>query len=349
MLTDRQMLILQAIIDHYTQYDEPVGSKTLSANTAINASSATIRNEMAKLEMLHFISKTHSSSGRVPAEAGYRYYVNYIMPKFGGLIDYGLTEEEQAMVKEIFTDPYVELEEVITQSVETLAQLSENIVIALGPSALNQRLAQFQVVPLSADKGMAILVTDMGTVENQVFTLSKGFSWQVLENFVKVMNSDLIHLPLPQVIKQLRTTYLELSPDEDKQMSTSLVERLVNKIDGERVIISGHQLLYHHLSEAEDFKQINILNHVLDNQQLLIDLMSELDSGIQIKIGNELAHPNLKNMSLMTANIGGSKQTQQLTFALLGPENMPYLKMAQYIHGIRKELNKFMGEYQNNN
>ncbi|MGG3846763.1 heat-inducible transcriptional repressor HrcA, partial [Aeribacillus composti] len=79
MLTDRQLLILQIIIDDFIQYAQPVGSRSLSKKESITFSSATIRNEMADLEELGLIEKTHTSSGRVPSEKGYRYYVDHLL------------------------------------------------------------------------------------------------------------------------------------------------------------------------------------------------------------------------------------------------------------------------------
>lgn len=342
MLTDRQMLILQAIIDHYTQHDEPIGSKTLAQRASIDASSATIRNEMAKLEHMNLIGKTHSSSGRVPMEAGYRYYINYIMPKFGGLIDYGLSDREQEMLHEIFRNPYAEIDEIVAKSAETLAILSQNVVIALGPASLTQKLAGFKIVPLSDEKGMAILVTDVGAVETQVFTLANTMSWQMLDDLVDIMNDQLIGLALPSVLQRLQTDYMVFY----KHDTDSLVDHLVNKIDGDRLIVSGRQILYQHLSEADDIEQINAVNAILDDHDLIIDLINELDQGIQVRVGGELAHPQLKNMSLMTSSLGRHSQANDLVFALLGPENMPYLKMAQLIHGVRRELNAYLDKNQ---
>ena len=346
MLTDRQMLILQAIIDHYTTYEEPVGSKTLAKMPTIEASSATVRNEMARLEALDLISKTHSSSGRIPVEAGYRYYINHIMPKYGGLIDSGLTDTEQEMVHEIFSDPYAELKDIITKSAETLALLSQNVVMALGPEALTQRLAGFKIVQLTRDRGMAILITHLGRVEDFVFTIPKQVSWDTLEELVNVINAEMLQLPLSTVIQRLQTETIDIMNLDKHPNNRSLVNHLVKKIDGERLVISGRQLLYQQLSSSEDFKEIHSLNEVLNNHQLLIDLMSERNKGIQVRIGKELEQPKLENMSLMTANIGTDQNDHDLIFAVLGPENMPYLKMVQLVHGIRSELNRFLDDYQ---
>ena len=79
MLTDRQLLILQVIVDDFIQSAQPVGSRSLAKKEEISFSSATIRNEMADLEELGFIEKTHTSSGRIPSEKGYRYYVDHLL------------------------------------------------------------------------------------------------------------------------------------------------------------------------------------------------------------------------------------------------------------------------------
>ena len=101
MLTDRQLLILQVIVDDFIQNAQPVGSRSLAKKDGISFSSATIRNEMADLEELGFIEKTHTSSGRIPSEKGYRYYVDHL------LAPQKLEHQDIHKIKSIFAEQYL--------------------------------------------------------------------------------------------------------------------------------------------------------------------------------------------------------------------------------------------------
>ena len=117
MLTDRQLLVLQVIIDDFIHSAQPVGSRSLAKKDEITFSSATIRNDMADLEDLGFIEKTHSSSGRVPSEKGYRYYVDHL------LSPQRLTKTEVTQIKSIYAEKIFELEKVVQKSAQILSEI----------------------------------------------------------------------------------------------------------------------------------------------------------------------------------------------------------------------------------
>lgn len=115
MLTDRQLLILQAIIDDFIRSAQPVGSRSLSKKSEIHFSSATIRNEMADLEELGFLEKTHTSSGRIPSEKGYRYYVDHLLhPE-------KLNKQDIMTIRSIFAERIYEMERIVQKSAKILS------------------------------------------------------------------------------------------------------------------------------------------------------------------------------------------------------------------------------------
>ena len=125
MLTERQLLILQTIVDDFIGSAQPVGSRTLAKKDEITFSSATIRNEMADLEELGFIEKTHSSSGRVPSEKGYRFYVDHL------LAPQNLPTDEIVQIKDLFTERIFEAEKIAQQSAQILSELTNYTAIVL--------------------------------------------------------------------------------------------------------------------------------------------------------------------------------------------------------------------------
>lgn len=341
------MLILQAIIDSYIATEIPVGSKTLSMFPEISASSATIRNEMAILEAQKLISKTHTSSGRVPAELGYRYYFNHVLPKYGGLIDNGLNDEEQATVKNIFAAPYLELADIIIKSAEAMAELTQYVAITVGPQIESHRLAGFRLVPVTDNKVMAILVTDQGIVKNQVFVLQNMIQDEALDKLARIVNKELIGLPLPIVSQRLQTDFNKYLDESIQELihQGSLIDRLLDKMEADRLNIRGQQHLMHYFSQIDEFEQIDRLNLLLHDPKQIAALIRTTNPGIDIKIGKELNSSRLENMSLMVTSIGEAHANNQITFAILGPENMSYVRMAQVFQNIRGEMLKYIAEY----
>ena len=113
MLTERQMLVLQVIIDEFIETAHPVGSRVIAKKGMIPYSAATIRNDMADLEEKGFLEKTHSSSGRIPSEKGYRYYVDHIIATLSG-------NSDKNVIKDIIQDGFFEFEQIVQLSAEVL-------------------------------------------------------------------------------------------------------------------------------------------------------------------------------------------------------------------------------------
>ena len=186
MLTKRQNDILRLIIQHYTSSGVPVGSKTLMSE-GVKASSATIRNDMKALEDEGLLS---SSSGRIPSALGYRYYVDHLLKPAR------VAEDDLLLIRQSLGREFHEINEIIKQSAEILSELTSYTTFSLGPEIKDRRLTGFRIVPLNNRQIIAIVVTDMGNVESQVFTLPEYMGSQELEKMVQIVNDRLVGDPL---------------------------------------------------------------------------------------------------------------------------------------------------------
>ena len=156
MLSGRQEKLLKLIVENYIKMVKPVGSKALCKS--LNCSSATIRNEMAVLESLGLLEKTHISSGRIPSDKGYRYYVDNIMkPK-------ELNGEDMLKLQTIFKNTSLILDDYITKSVEIVSEMTNLTAVVLGKSSSDNRLKKVEVVPLEEGKILTMVITDKGGV-----------------------------------------------------------------------------------------------------------------------------------------------------------------------------------------
>ena len=204
MLTERQLLILEAIIRDYTNEGQPIGSKRLEQQLPIHASSATIRNEMAALEKLSLIAKEHSSSGRIPSERGYRYYVDHIMKP--AKIDRDAVQN----IRQSFGNEFQKVDEIVATSARILSDLTQYTAISLKPEAADIRLEGFRMVPIGDRQVMVILVTSDGTVESQMYNLPAGIHGDELESVIRVINDKVVGLSLNQVVPSCMNACLSL-------------------------------------------------------------------------------------------------------------------------------------------
>src|SRR5690554_2550357 len=154
MLSSRQKLILKAIIDIHSETGEPVGSKTLMELPYLNYSSATLRYDMAVLEELGYLEKTHTSSGRIPSERGYRYYVEHLVTR-----DNKITEVFP-LIDEVFSKKALGREHRIKEALKLLTDLTNYTAVAVGPDILQSHIKRIEMVPLGLKDAVMLIVTD---------------------------------------------------------------------------------------------------------------------------------------------------------------------------------------------
>ena len=162
MLTNRQISIFKAIVDEFTRTAEPVGSKRLMDLLEFTCSSATIRNEMAALEDVGLLEKTHTSSGRIPSSKGYRFYVEHLMEK-------QLDEGVKNSLQEVFKERHYSMDEIVKKSCDILSQMTSLTSVVLGPESKYQTLQHIQLFPLTERSAVAVFITDHGHTENKTF------------------------------------------------------------------------------------------------------------------------------------------------------------------------------------
>lgn len=342
MLTDRQLLILQVVVDDFIRSAQPVGSRTLSKKEEIHFSSATIRNEMADLEELGFIEKTHSSSGRVPSEKGYRYYVDHLLsPPL-------LTVSDTTKIKSVFAEHIVELEAVVQKSAQILSEMTNLTSIVLGPRVVNHKLKQIQMIPLSTETAVAIIVTDTGHVESKTLTLPGSVNPSDIEKMVNILNERLAGVPITELRDKMYkevAMLLKAHIANYEHLFSVMENTLQLKID-EKAFIGGKTNMLSH-PEFHDVGKIQSLLRMMEQEQPLYQLLRGNKAGIDVKIGRENEVSEMENCSLITASYTiGDEQLG--TVAILGPTRMPYSRIISLLQLISSDLSNTLTRlYQN--
>ncbi|MCK5388564.1 MAG: heat-inducible transcription repressor HrcA, partial [Candidatus Izimaplasma sp.] len=195
MLSKRQEIILKLIVEEFVKSADPVGSKTLAR--LLNVSSATIRNEMAGLEELGLIEKTHTSSGRVPSDAGYHYYIEELLSTNDNYT------ESFNVIDELFSNKEMKRDEAIKQAMNLLSQLTNYTTIALGPSAYGSRVKKIELVPLYDNVSILLVITNLGHVESKQITIPENTDMEEMKRVIEIFNDILFDCPISKVSEKL--------------------------------------------------------------------------------------------------------------------------------------------------
>ncbi|MBS4761746.1 heat-inducible transcription repressor HrcA [Carnobacteriaceae bacterium zg-ZUI252] len=337
MLTDRQLKILQLVIRLYTEQHEPVGSKTLLSQTDLPFSSATIRNEMMRLEELGFLEKTHSSSGRVPSVSGYRFYVDNLLPALD------MSQNEIVNVKQAFKQRAQQINDIVDMSAKMLSSLTNYTTIVLGPETTKSKLTGFRLVPIDKHQVMAILVTDKGAVENQLFTLPQGVSPIDIEKVVGILNEELIGLNLSEVYEKLQKDIPNIIQDNMniKFDILPILQSLMMRLEAERLFIAGkNNLIDYYENDRAHLKHVY---DMLENANAVYELMTPNHKGVDIKFGSELNHESFKDLSVVTTTYETNNGTGII--ALVGPTNMSYSRVVGLMNVMSEELRDSINDY----
>jgi heat-inducible transcriptional repressor len=339
MLSERQRMILSAIIDDYVRSAEPIGSRSISKRGNVSFSPATIRNEMSDLEEMGYLEQPHTSAGRIPSHKGYRYFVDH-------LLHHGtLSTHEVDTMKVVFAQRIQEMEDVIQHVAGMLSNLTNYTSVVLGPEVFSTTLKHLQIIPLNDNTAVAIIVTNTGHVENKTVSIPEGISMSEIEKIVNILNARLKNVPLVQFKSRL---YNEISSEISKYVTgyqelISAVESVLENDEKDRIFLSGMTNMLTQ-PEFKDVDKVKNILDLLDETQTMVRLFTPSIEGIEIKIGSENSIEAISNCSLITASYSiGDKPIG--TIGIIGPTRMEYARVISLLNHLSKHLEVVLGRW----
>ena len=331
MLIDRQVLILQSIVENFITTNQPVGSKQIARN--IDFSSATIRNDMSKLEKEGLIKKTHISSGRVPSEKGYRYYVDYIKK------DYELSNSENEKLRQLSGGDIVSENNYLEKNAIVLSDLTDCTAVILAPTKTDRRINKIEVILLSSRSILVILVTNIGEVFQQNYKLDADFTAEDIAEINKLLQSYFYDVDMATAHVMIHgelEKYLKNKVNNYDMIVVALNRLLQNKIK-KTVALGGK----YNLLKQPDIDNVEKLKEVVSllEDDKIVELLdnNEVTDKPSIKIGTELKLGNIDDLSLVSSSYNTSKG--QGVIAVFGPKRMDYSKIMTLIACVRDNLN----------
>ncbi|GAF15342.1 heat-inducible transcription repressor HrcA [Bacillus sp. JCM 19046] len=337
MLTERQLLILHAIVDDYVRSAEPVGSRSISKRSDISFSPATIRNEMADLEELGFLEKPHSSAGRVPSQKGYRYYVDHL------LSPHRLTVTERARLSRLTDASLRAMEEVFQESARILSEMTSYVSIVLGPESLNEKLKKIQIIPMDHQKAVVIIVSDTGHVENHLVHIDKEVTPADLERTVNLLNERLTGIPLAQLQQKIQIELSSLFREHITNYEHVLSIFGPSMLPGtsEKLFFAGRSNLMEQ-PEFQDVGKMRLVYKTLEEESILHQwLRTQQTDGLQVSIGQENQLEAFEACSIVTASYAINGQHVG-TLGVIGPTRMEYRRMIKVVDSLSKDLSKLL-------
>lgn len=340
MLTNRQIVIFKTIVDEFTRTAEPVGSKTLMALLDFPCSSATIRNEMAALEAEGLLEKTHTSSGRIPSSAGYRFYVENLMEK-------ELDEGVKNSLQKVFKERHYSLDEIVKKSCDILSDMTNLTSVVLGPDSKCQRLQHVQLIPISERSAVAIFVTDHGHTENKTFQFDEKVSVEDIQNCCVILNEKLSGTPISSVVERMQ----EIQPLLEAHISRHevLFQAFVNafvRFASDNVYYSGQSnMLYQ--PEFADIEKLKQLMSMLEDSSVWRELANH-EGDLMVCIGEDSANQvlHMNNVAVVASKFKlNSEEEGQLM--IVGPTRMQYnrvVALMEYMSRVIEEM--YRDEYE---
>lgn len=338
MLTERQMAILNLLVKLYTAEGNPIGSKRIVAE-GINASSATIRNDLSALEKKGLIQKEHTSSGRIPSVDGFRYFAEFMIDSVG------IDEHDLRTIYHAFEPEFFKQSDILKAAAATLADLTGFTGFVLSSETKGRVLTGFSVIPLNTHSAMAILITDNANTSTKYFNLPKTLLLEDLNLLERIVHDRLLGNDLMSVHYKIRTELPQFLHRYFKVTVgvMSLFDHLFEDLFNEEIFISGklNALNYTNPSDSQTLK--GLYQFFGETKEVVNVLRAVSKDKLTVDIGDN-RNALFENLSLITQpyDIPGNKQG---ILAIMGPVNLDYIKIVGMMSGMAKLLSLKLYDY----
>lgn len=339
-LSNRAREIFRLVVEGYLSSGHPVGSKTLAGDRGLNLSPASIRSVLAELETLGLLAAPHTSAGRMPTESGLRLFVD-------GMMQIGEpSAEERAAIERRLAEPGP-----IEQALETVSALLSDLSGAAGMVLVPRReprIAQLTLVPLSAERALAVLVGEDGQVENRVLELGPGVAPSTLEQASNFITAHLAGRTLAEAGVAMRQE-IAAGRSQLDDASRDLVERglAVWSEDATRrpvLIVRGQANL---LDEAAmgDIERVRSLLDDLENKQSVAELLDSARQAeaMRIFIGSENRLFALSGSSVIASPYRDREGRVVGVLGVIGPTRLNYARVVPMVDFTARSLGRIIG------
>ena len=338
-LSDRKKKILRAIVDSYIRTAEPVGSKAIAAMPDMNFSSATVRNEMSELTSMGLLEQPHTSAGRIPSPAGYRFYIDELMQ------DYRLSVDETQTLNQTMQMRLQEFDTALAQVGKLVSKLTNLPAYAVTARTGAVTVKHFEILMAEAHSFILVLMLSGDVIKNKHIKLPLNLEEQDLKLLTAVLNASLTELPPEDITPELLSRVTR-SAGPAGSLVPIIVDYTVDVLREQRergFYMTGQTRL---LSQPEyrDVDKAQALLNGLDEKMLSnLPATLEQNSPVQIMVGPENVAQGLKDTSVVMTRFDIGDGMQGL-IGVVGPTRMDYAQITARLSYFAEGLGRMFGK-----
>ena len=339
VLDDRGAQVLRLVVEDYIETAEPVGSRTISKRMSQALSPATIRNIMADLEETGFLCQPHTSAGRIPTGAGFRYYVNYLLAR------QQLARSDRDLLHQVGEGGGTGADDVVRNASRLLSTLSRHACVVVVSRFSHQALRSISLLRAASDKILLVAVLQGGWVQHRLIEDEPGLTTDELEKINAYLNDMAVGLTLPQLRVKIMKEMRREKARYDSLMRRALVlgsKAIADSHPGE-VYIEGRTNILEQPEFVEDVQKLKRILHAFEEKGTILRLLdSALESdAIQVSIGSENPVEELPEISVVSSGYHQGESAMG-SIGLIGPVRMDYSRVIPLVEYTARLLSSIL-------
>lgn len=333
-LGKRKEMILAAIVEQYIKSGEPIGSKFLMEALPISVSSATIRNEMSELHEMGLLEQPHTSAGRIPSQAGYRYYIDNLM----NISE--LSENERELIKNELERFMGSPDKLLEKAGEMLAKLTGCAAIATTPTDEGAVIKHIEIMPVGTRIAMIVMMTSSGIIKNGICKVETEITKDMVQCFYDIVNECFIGRPVSDVGTVMIQTLVASLGSNALAMSPLFVvlADIANQALQAEIRLEGEQNLLHHREFGNNAYE---MMQFFDEKEKLERALSNSKNPLEVIIGKENMYRQLENSSMIISRYS-IKGHDGGVIGIIGPTRLNYAKLIPSIEYLTDLVSKML-------
>lgn len=344
-LDDRKKLILQAIVEDYIRNAEPVGSRSIAKKTSLNLSAATIRNEMCDLEEMGMLIQPHTSAGRIPSRAGFRFYVDNLMHK------YQMTALEIDRLRGAMFNRVRELDNMVKEVSSAFSTVTNLPTFAMLPVNQYGDINNVKLANIDGRNIMVIMTDSSGLIKHRVLRLRRVVTEQEVFELNDVINKNLSGLDINGYLNLENVIGITQAVGENVEILSSIIELIhetKKEIESKQIFIEGtaNILRFPEYNNVEKIKDILELLEDKDILTEIVDVVNEdsetgVNGDVGIYIGDEIPMPQFKDNSVVFSQYKVGSNLIGI-IGVIGPQRLDYAKVVSGIKFFSEQLGEML-------